>query len=66
MTGGDFFECAGNAVSSESVSPEAMWFFSFLFVMLTTVLLFNMLIAMCAAAMHTTHTERNLLAIVLI
>ena len=52
MTGGDFFECAGNAVSSESVSPEAMWFFSFLFVMLTTVLLFNMLIAMCAAATY--------------
>ena len=52
LTGGDFFECAGNAVSSESVSPEAMWFFSFLFVMLTTVLLFNMLIAMCAAATY--------------
>ena len=52
MTGGDFFECADTAVSSESISPEALWFFSFLFVMLTTVLLFNMLIAMCAAATY--------------
>ena len=45
LTGDDHFECARNSTKS----PVAKWVFSFVYVMLTTVLLLNMLIAMCAA-----------------
>ena len=44
MTGNDFFECARDSTKA----PEAAWAISFLFVTLTSVLLLNMLIAMCA------------------
>ena len=46
LTGNDQFECARESTTS----PLAQWAFSFMYVMLTTVLLLNMLIAMCAAA----------------
>jgi ankyrin repeat protein len=46
LTGNDFFDCARDSINS----PMAAWVISFVFVMLTTVLLLNMLIAMCAAA----------------
>ena len=46
LTGNDFFDCARDSINS----PMAAWAISFVFVMLTTVLLLNMLIAMCAAA----------------
>ena len=46
LTGNDHFECARDSTKS----PLAVWVFSFVYVMLTTVLLLNMLIAMCAAA----------------
>ena len=46
LTGNDHFECARDSTKS----PLAIWVFSFVYVMLTTVLLLNMLIAMCAAA----------------
>ena len=49
LTVNDLFECARESTNS----PWATWMFSFAFVMLTTVLLLNMLIAMCAAAPHT-------------
>ena len=42
LTGGDSFECAHS-----SDTPYASWFLSFIFVLLTVVLLLNMLIAMC-------------------
>ena len=45
LTGNDFFECARDSTKT----PEAAWFISLLFVTLTSVLLLNMLIAMCAA-----------------
>jgi hypothetical protein len=46
LTGNDFFDCARDSTNS----PISAWVISFLYVMLTTVLLLNMLIAMCAAA----------------
>ena len=45
LTGNDFFECARDSTKS----PEAAWALSLVFVALTSVLLLNMLIAMCAA-----------------
>ena len=45
LTGNDFFECA----RSSTKAPGAAWAISLLFVTLTSVLLLNMLIAMCAA-----------------
>ena len=45
LTGNDFFECARDSTES----PWAAWALSLVFVTLTTVLLLNMLIAMCAA-----------------
>jgi hypothetical protein len=44
LTGNDFFDCARDSINS----PMAAWAISFVFVMLTTVLLLNMLIAMMA------------------
>jgi hypothetical protein len=49
LTGNDFFECARDSTSS----PVAAWVITSVYVTLTAVLLLNMLIAMCAAAMHT-------------
>ena len=45
LTGNDFFECARDSTKS----PWAAWAISLVFVTLTSVLLLNMLIAMCAA-----------------
>ena len=45
LTGNDFFECARDSTRS----PLAAWAISLVFVTLTSVLLLNMLIAMCAA-----------------
>ena len=45
LTGNDFFEC----VRDSTKSPWATWVISLVFVTLTSVLLLNMLIAMCAA-----------------
>ena len=45
LTGNDFFACARDSTES----PWAAWSLSLVFVTLTTVLLLNMLIAMCAA-----------------
>ena len=45
LTGNDFFECARDSTKS----PLAAWAISLVFVTLTSVLLLNMLIAMCAA-----------------
>ena len=47
LTGNDFFECARDSTKS----PFAAWAISLVFVTLTSVLLLNMLIAMCAAAL---------------
>ena len=44
LTGNDFFEC----VRDSTKSPWATWGISLVFVTLTSVLLLNMLIAMCA------------------
>ena len=49
LTGNDFFECARDSTES----PWAAWALSLVFVTLTSVLLLNMLIAMCAACSHT-------------
>ena len=46
LTGNDYFECARDSTES----PLAAWAISLVFVTLTTVLLLNMLIAMCAAS----------------
>eukprot|EP00964_Phaeocystis_antarctica_P103143 scaffold68442_cov60-Phaeocystis_antarctica.AAC.1 len=46
LTANDHFECARNSTKS----PVAAWVISLVFVTLTSVLLLNMLIAMCAAA----------------
>ena len=43
LTGSDLFDCA----RSSTEAPFASWVLSFLFVLLTVVLLLNMLIAMC-------------------
>ena len=43
LTGSDFFDCA----RSSTEAPFASWVLSFVFVLLTVVLLINMLIAMC-------------------
>ena len=48
LTGNDFFECARDSTES----PWAAWALSLVFVTLTSVLLLNMLIAMCAACSH--------------
>ena len=50
LTGSDLFECARDSTKS----PRAAWAISLVFVTLTTVLLLNMLIAMCAAATRAT------------
>ena len=47
LTGNDYFECARNS----TISPVAAWGITFAYVTLTAVLLLNMLIAMCAAAL---------------
>jgi len=48
LTGNDYFECARDSTES----PWAAWAISLVFVTLTTVLLLNMLIAMCAAVVR--------------
>ena len=60
MTGNDFFEC----VRDSTKSPWATWGISLVFVTLTSVLLLNMLIAMCAAiyATHPAQSPRFLVA----
>jgi hypothetical protein len=55
LTGNDFFDCARDSINS----PMAAWVISFVFVMLTTVLLLNMLIAMCAAATYVPPCPAN-------
>ena len=52
LTGNDHFECARDSTKS----PFATWVLSFAFVMLTTVLLLNMLIAMCASDTARPHS----------
>jgi len=59
LTGNDFFECARDSTSS----PVAAWVITSVYVTLTAVLLLNMLIAMCAAAMHTQHPQHKPIAI---
>jgi len=49
LTGNDFFDCARDSTNS----PISAWVISFLYVMLTTVLLLNMLIAMCVPPPHS-------------
>ena len=60
LTGNDFFECARDSTKS----PEAAWALSLVFVALTSVLLLNMLIAMCAAILgtHPAQSPRFLVA----
>ena len=56
LTGNDFFACARDSTKS----PWAAWAISFMFVTLTTVLLLNMLIAMCAAKNKEQNPEKPL------
>ena len=60
LTGNDFFECARDSTKS----PEAAWALSLVFVALTSVLLLNMLIAMCATILgtHPAQSPRFLVA----
>ena len=55
LTGNDFFEC----VRDSTKSPWATWVISLVFVTLTSVLLLNMLIAMCAA-LRSRRTAKSL------
>ena len=55
LTGSDFFKCARDSTET----PVAAWMVSFVYVMLTAVLLLNMLIAMCAHS-HPKPSRRNL------
>jgi len=50
LTGSDFFDCA----RSSTEAPFASWVLSFVFVLLTVVLLINMLIAMCGTCASNT------------
>ena len=54
LTGSDFFECARDSTET----PVAAWMVSFVYVMLTAVLLLNMLIAMCAQP-HEPHSAMH-------
>ena len=56
LTGSDFFECARGSTKAS----EAAWAISLLFVTLTSVLLLNMLIAMCAAVKSRRTTKITL------
>ena len=56
LTGNDFFECARDSTKAR----EAAWAISLLFVTLTSVLLLNMLIAMCAAVKSRRTTKITL------
>ena len=49
LTGSDLFVCARESTKA----PAVAWLISLLYVILTSVLLVNMLIAMCAADLHT-------------
>eukprot|EP00964_Phaeocystis_antarctica_P158527 scaffold129219_cov66-Phaeocystis_antarctica.AAC.1 len=53
LTGSDFFDCA----RSSTEAPFASWVLSFVFVLLTVVLLINMLIAMCGTCAPRTHAH---------
>ena len=59
LTGNDFFECARDSTKS----PLAAWAISLVFVTLTSVLLLNMLIAMCAAQSNPVEQKQIHLAL---